>query len=33
MSKLKHWIDLTPKDMLAKEFGVPNDIFDAFPKR
>ena len=26
------WIDLTPKDMLAKEFGVPNDIFDAFPK-
>jgi oxalate decarboxylase len=26
------WIDVTPKDMLAKEFGVPNDIFDAFPK-
>lgn len=26
------WIDLTPKDMLAKEFGVPKDIFDAFPK-
>ena len=26
------WIDLTPKDMLAKEFGVPNDVFDAFPK-
>ena len=26
------WMDLTPKDMLAKEFGVPKDIFDAFPK-
>ncbi|MDQ0456097.1 cupin domain-containing protein [Rhizobium paknamense] len=26
------WVDLTPKDMLAKEFGVPKDIFDAFPK-
>jgi oxalate decarboxylase len=26
------WIDLTPKDMLAKQFGVPKDIFDAFPK-
>jgi oxalate decarboxylase len=26
------WIDVTPKDLLAKEFGVPKDIFDAFPK-
>jgi oxalate decarboxylase len=26
------WMDVTPKDMLAKEFGVPKDIFDAFPK-
>ncbi len=23
---------MTPKDLLAKEFGVPKDIFDAFPK-
>jgi oxalate decarboxylase len=26
------WMDVTPKDLLAKEFGVPKDIFDAFPK-
>ena len=26
------WMDLTPKDMLAQDFGVPKDIFDAFPK-
>jgi Cupin len=26
------WIDVTPKDMLALNFGVPKDIFDAFPK-
>lgn len=26
------WVDLTPKDLLAKEFGIPKDIFDAFPK-
>jgi oxalate decarboxylase len=26
------WIDVSPKDMLAKEFGVPKDVFDAFPK-
>src|SRR4051794_22512826 len=26
------WVDVTPKDMLAKEFGIPKDIFDAFPK-
>jgi oxalate decarboxylase len=26
------WINVTPKDMLAQEFGVPPDIFDAFPK-
>ena len=26
------WIDLTPKDMLAMEFGLPKDVFDAFPK-
>jgi oxalate decarboxylase len=26
------WIDVTPKDMLALEFGLPKDVFDAFPK-
>lgn len=26
------WIDLSPKDMLALEFGVPKDVFAAFPK-
>ena len=26
------WIDVTPKDMLALNFGVPKDLFDAFPK-
>ncbi len=26
------WIDVTPKDMLAMEFGLPKDAFDAFPK-
>ncbi len=26
------WIGLSPKDMLALEFGVPKDVFDAFPK-
>ncbi|MBD0272845.1 MAG: cupin domain-containing protein [Acetobacteraceae bacterium] len=26
------WVDVSPKDMLAKEFGVPKDVFDAFPK-
>jgi oxalate decarboxylase len=26
------WIDLTPKDILALQFGVPKDVFDAFPK-
>lgn len=26
------WVDVTPKDMLAKEFGIPTDVFDAFPK-
>jgi oxalate decarboxylase len=26
------WIDVTPKDMLALEFGLPKDLFDAFPK-
>jgi oxalate decarboxylase len=26
------WIDLTPRDLLAQEFGVPKDLFDAFPK-
>jgi len=26
------WIDVAPKDMLALNFGVPKDIFDAFPK-
>jgi oxalate decarboxylase len=26
------WVDLTPKDMLAMEFGLPKDVFDAFPK-
>ena len=26
------WIDLTPKDMLAKNFGLDQAAFDAFPK-
>ena len=26
------WVDLTPKDMLAKNFGVAAAMFDAFPK-
>jgi len=26
------WIDVTPKDMLALDFGLPKDVFDAFPK-
>lgn len=26
------WIDVTPKDMLALNFGLPKDVFDAFPK-
>jgi oxalate decarboxylase len=26
------WIDVTPKDMLALNFGVPKEVFDAFPK-
>ncbi|MHB8286331.1 MAG: cupin domain-containing protein, partial [Caulobacteraceae bacterium] len=26
------WINLTPKEMLALDFGVPKDLFDAFPK-
>ena len=26
------WVDVTPKDMLAQTFGVPKDVFDAFPK-
>ena len=26
------WIDLTPKDMLAKNFGITPALFDAFPK-
>jgi oxalate decarboxylase len=26
------WMDVTPKDMLALEFGLPKDLFDAFPK-
>ena len=26
------WVDLTPKDMLAMNFGLPKDVFDAFPK-
>ncbi len=26
------WVDVTPKDMLAMEFGLPKDVFDAFPK-
>jgi len=26
------WIDVTPKDMLALSFGVPKDVFNAFPK-
>jgi oxalate decarboxylase len=26
------WINVTPKDMLALDFGLPKDVFDAFPK-
>jgi oxalate decarboxylase len=26
------WLDVTPKEMLALEFGLPKDLFDAFPK-
>lgn len=26
------WINVTPKEMLAFDFGVPQDVFDAFPK-
>src|SRR5262249_10365641 len=26
------WINVTPKDLLALDFGVPKDVFDAFPK-
>lgn len=26
------WIDVTPKDLLALDFGLPKDVFDAFPK-
>jgi oxalate decarboxylase len=26
------WIDVTPKDMRALNFGLPKDAFDAFPK-
>ncbi|ARN83160.1 cupin domain-containing protein [Methylocystis bryophila] len=26
------WINLTPKEMLGQEFGLPKDLFDAFPK-
>ena len=26
------WIDVTPKDMLALNFGIPANLFDAFPK-
>ena len=26
------WIDVTPKDILAANFHLPTDLFDAFPK-
>jgi oxalate decarboxylase len=26
------WVNMTPKDMLALDFGLPADLFDAFPK-
>ena len=26
------WINVTPKEMLALDFGIPKDAFDAFPK-
>ncbi len=26
------WINLTPKDMLAQQFGLPREAFEAFPK-
>lgn len=25
------WIDVTPKDLLARTFGIPPELFDAFP--
>ena len=27
---ISDWIDVTPKDMLELNFGVPKDVFDAF---
>ena len=29
---LTDWIDVTPKDLLAQQFDLPKDLFDAFPK-
>ncbi|MGD0108876.1 MAG: cupin domain-containing protein [Rhodopila sp.] len=26
------WLNVTPQDMLALDFGLPKDLFDAFPK-
>ena len=29
---ISDWINVTPKEMLALDFGIPKDAFDAFPK-
>jgi oxalate decarboxylase len=29
---ISDWIDVTPKDILAANFNIPKDLFDAFPK-
>ena len=29
---ISDWINVTPKEMLALDFGLPKDVFDAFPK-
>ena len=26
------WVNVTPRDMLAQDFGIPQDVFEAFPK-
>jgi len=31
MFSITNWINVTPKDLLALNFGVPKDILDAFP--
>jgi oxalate decarboxylase len=29
---ISDWVDLTPKDILARNFGLPQDVFATFPK-